>query len=679
MRILATLQPKLVLRLIAVRFIEACVTCPSSFECFKTRDDRTELSPKPATNLNLRLILLGEVGVGLSEVHRLFLLVVHILAVDGKLGLSLGGGSGGTLEPGALLLGAHGGGECEADRNDSSGDRHNRTVRLDDLAVGSADEVVLREVSVIGTCIKPSFLLVHHTYLKQKAASFETRLGVWKDPSRNEAAAYKAGQDHGASSSNPLRHVAPDRSADAGARLHQNRCSRRRSVVQLLSGEHEGRVRVLAAMRKPVEPAHQDDSEDASLPLLLKHTKERFAEVLGTGALGRVSGLDELLGLGPEEPEEADSKAESRSDPEHDRPGRNRAADSEVDASCQNVSKTVSLLEDTTEKTSCLGIDALERHAGCSAVHTAHAKSEDCTDGEELVEVLAGMEVEGVGGPGRKSDQIGTPAGHAKHAEQAEGVGGSLGLLPGDFLFTIFVDGDRTNLPVEEIGEVLHALCEDTLLGLSHGGIKWSNGADVDRTDGSHSYWPVRQTRGSAWGRDVPGEAFLSSRQVLAWLRKGIATRRTTECGAPQSDATLSYLSVDAPFSKVVSSETAKPHAPITVRRIGEFRNRLGWIVGMQPQHNQHVCDTVQGRSNELHLEAGHNVFIACTLFEMAVCPCIRMGCQELGCRDAPICTYASAVGLGGESTRARSDESLRHFSAMGGLRVEADNRDCRR
>lgn len=73
--------------------------------------------------------------------------------------------------------------------------------------------------------------------------------------------------------------------------------------------------------------------------------------------------------------------------------------------------------------------------------------------------------------------------------------------------------------------------------------------------------------------------------------------------------------------------------------------------------------------------KTGHNVFIACTLFEMAVCPCIRMGCQELGCRDAPICTYASAVGLSGESTRARSDESLRQFSAMGGLRFEADNR----
>lgn len=79
-------------------------------------------------------------------------------------------------------------------------------------------------------------------------------------------------------------------------------------------------------MGEPVKPAHENDSVDAHLPLLLEHAAKALAEVLGAGALGGLVGLNELLGFGPSQTKEADSKREAGADPEHGGPRLGRTA-----------------------------------------------------------------------------------------------------------------------------------------------------------------------------------------------------------------------------------------------------------------------------------------------------------------------------------------------------------------
>ena len=175
------------------------------------------------------------------------------------------------------------------------------------------------------------------TYLNHESAGFETRFGAGQNPGWDKAAAEQASKDHGPSPSDPLRHVAPNRTTDARSYLHDDTGPGSSGVVEFLSGEHEGGVAVLRAVREPVEPAHQNDGEDANLPLLTKHGAKALAEVLGARALAGFASLDELLGFGPRETQETNSKAKASSDPEHDGPSVDGSTDTQVDTSSEHV------------------------------------------------------------------------------------------------------------------------------------------------------------------------------------------------------------------------------------------------------------------------------------------------------------------------------------------------------
>lgn len=104
-----------------------------------------------------------------------------------------------------------------------------------------------------------------------------------------------------------------------------------------------------------VEPSHEDYAIDTHLPLLTKHDLgllPKCGGIPGLALLACFPSLDELLGFGEKNANEADADGDARADPKHHLPAVGFASDAEVGACCADVTEAVSLLEDAGHETS---------------------------------------------------------------------------------------------------------------------------------------------------------------------------------------------------------------------------------------------------------------------------------------------------------------------------------------
>ncbi|KAI2020504.1 hypothetical protein LOZ48_006543, partial [Ophidiomyces ophidiicola] len=322
---------------------------------------------------------------------------------------------GGQLELAAALLGPDGGGDDDGQGDDGGGDAHGRAVGGRGLALGAGDgdglsngvddlggrrrdhvadlvgdageagaEGRRRQLVEVDGHDAPGAL---HPELQHEARGRQRALALRQDPRGDQQRAHERRHHDGAAAAEPLRHVADDGAADAGAGLHEDAGAAGGGVVEALLGQHEGGVAVLRGVAVVVEPGHEDDAVDDDAPLVAHHAAGVGPE--GGGGDGFLAGAlrgQELLRLGQEDTDDAGEDGQGGADPEDDLPGVDAAADGQVGAGGEDVAHGVALLQDAGHEAAGLHGAVLEGHGDGVAVHAAHEEAEQAAHGQELGE-----------------------------------------------------------------------------------------------------------------------------------------------------------------------------------------------------------------------------------------------------------------------------------------------------
>ena len=143
-------------------------------------------------------------------------------------------------------------------------------------------------------------------------------------------------------------------------------------------------------MTVEVEPGHEDDTVDAKLPLLPKHNLSLTPEVTSTDVfMACLLSLEELLALGEANSESTNTDRDTSTCPEYNLemllvpgsswmgempylPGFRLTTNSQICASSQDVSKRVTLLQDTGHQTSGIDGAMLKSHCDGVTIDTSH-------------------------------------------------------------------------------------------------------------------------------------------------------------------------------------------------------------------------------------------------------------------------------------------------------------------
>lgn len=155
--------------------------------------------------------------------------------------------------------------------------------------------------------------------LDHEAGSRQAALGGRQDPSWDQASGDECSADDSATTTEPLRGVTEDSTANTSTSLHQDGGAGRTSGAEVLLLLHEGGVRVLAGVGVEVEPGHEEDAVDDHAPLSLEHNlglRPEGASSLLRVQLGLLLRGNELLGFGEADTNETDEDTESSTDPE---------------------------------------------------------------------------------------------------------------------------------------------------------------------------------------------------------------------------------------------------------------------------------------------------------------------------------------------------------------------------
>lgn len=337
-------------------------------------------------HLSLLNVPLRVVGVDQLDSTSAILLTVNATLLDILRGLMkvLRTNGASCFKVTTLLLRSKSGGDHDTDDNDSRSHTHDRSVsrrwvafrafdydtlgsgvnnlsrrRRDHISelVGNTNERGAesgwRQFAEMDGNNSPSTL---DEELNHEARRRETALSGRKNPCRNEAAGYEGSENNSSATSEPLRGVPQDCSANASASLHQNRGTSSTLWREVLGLLHERGVAVLAGVTVKVEPCHQEDTVDTHAPLFLQHLLRLGPE--STRSLARFASFlcfDELLRLRKENTNEADGDREASADPKYRLPGFDGIADTQISTRGENVAEGVTLLKDTAHQTTSVG------------------------------------------------------------------------------------------------------------------------------------------------------------------------------------------------------------------------------------------------------------------------------------------------------------------------------------